>query len=84
MLFAAGILKFFVGTKLGRILVASAAALVALWIYGAWEHHRGYQECKVEWVAAEQATQKLGADARGRADRDVSGGMPDKFDRNDN
>ena len=56
-------------TSLGRWVIGSAAALVALWVWGAWQHHAGLSsgraEISAEWAEA-NVRAKREADERDR------------------
>lgn len=75
--------QFLVGTQAGRFILGACALVLALFIFGRWEHHNGYAECKAEWAQAEKRAIDLGSDARRDAERDA-GRVPDRYDRNDN
>ena len=40
------------GSPVGQIMTAASVALLAVWAYGAWEHHQGHQEGKAEGATA--------------------------------
>lgn len=64
--------KLFISTAIGRGVLYAAGGLIGLWAYGIYKERSGYNACKVEWSAAEQAAVKRAEDARTDGVRDAS------------
>lgn len=79
------ILVTFFTSKIGQWVAIVGAALIAIVSFATWEHHRGYQQCKVEWANAEQEALDRGAKARSDAEQSVgTGGVRDPYDSDNN
>ena len=63
---------FLFTTTIGRSLLIAAGGLIGLWVFGAYKERVGYNACKTEWSAAEQAAIKKAEDARRNAERSTA------------
>ena len=59
---------FLFTTTIGRAALIAAGGLIGLWAYGIYKERSGYNACKVEWSAAEQAAIGKADEARRSAE----------------
>ena len=85
VLMIATIGTFLFSTTIGRAVLFAAGGLIGLWAYGIYKERSGYNACKVEWSAAEQAAISKARDARADGERDVANDDPslhqDRYNR---
>lgn len=74
------ILAFFL-SPIGRYVGGALIVLLAVGAIYLKGHSNGYASCKSDWQAAEQRTIEKGANARRDAERDVTNGVSDGFNR---
>lgn len=72
----ATIATFLFSTTIGRAALIAAGGLIGLWAYGIYKERSGYNACKVEWSAAEQAAVDRAKDARINGERDAGNAGP--------
>lgn len=76
---------FFLTSTIGRAVLIGAGGLIGLWAYGTYKERVGYNACKVEWSAAEQAAIDKAKDARAAGERDAANDDPklqnDRYNR---
>jgi hypothetical protein len=76
MLTALGIAKAIFASTIGRYALIGIGSLIGLWAFGAYKERTGYNACKAEWSAAEQAAIKRAEDARRDGERDAASDAP--------
>lgn len=76
---------FLFSTTIGRSILIAAGGLIGLWVFGAYKEGVGYNACKAEWSAAEQAAIEKANTARADGERDAANDNPglesDRYNR---
>jgi hypothetical protein len=65
-----------VGSPIAQLMTAVSVGLVAVWAYGAWEHHQGHSEGKAEGAA--EVVETVNTQAEQQVDEALAARKPAK------